>query len=649
MSQDAAWLQTVLRSLMKPIIVANRDGLIQYINPATERLAGYELEEVNQKPVSEIFKFTNENTGKPVDDGVQRTIHEGRTEDLDLLLQGRHDRKIPVEREGVVLRSEDQAFSGVLLMLQDVTQRRKMDEALRRSKEWFRSLVEEASAIPWRMDADTLRFIYVGPRVNDILGYPSEKWMDEGFWQEHIHPEDRPTVLKKLMLFRSATGDQEYEYRMLDAHGQVVWIRNIVSAPRQQDSGTRIFHGFMFNITQAKQLEDKLRQIQRLEMAEKLAMGVANDFNNMLGVIENSCESLWFVYDSDITGRNYLHQIKTAILRAKTLTRQLQAFSSSYALRPIPINLNKLMTDLEPLLKMKAPQGIAIQWLKNSTEIWIEGDSNQIGQLFINLFLYAVDSVADKKGRIHFQLSKIDLDEDTAKRLSIDARGAFAMLTVEDNGRTIDPASASHLFDPYYSKEGSSHKQGLELAAIYGIVRKHQGFIQYEPVLGGGTRFDIFLPLLTDKTQQAKAEEAVAPRPETWFPLEKQMVVLLVDNEELVRQGLRRILERNGFSVLEANCGENALEVTEKYGKKIDLLISDMVMPGMSALNLCKEMTQRQPEITLLIISGLAGTDLNNEELPKDIPFLQKPFSSEELMSYISEIMPRKKQEPTKA
>ncbi|MFZ5805763.1 MAG: PAS domain S-box protein [Verrucomicrobiota bacterium] len=637
---DLNWVTTVLHSMMKAVIVTDGETLIHFMNPAAERITGFDLDEVRGKPAQEILKLIDENSQKPIDNFIQRTIHEAHVEHADLILINHDGLRIPIEAEGVVLRTEDQAFSGVLITLIDLTQRRKMEDALRRSKEWFRSLVEEASAVPWRMDADTLRFIYVGPRAAELLDYPSEKWMEEGFWQEHIHPEDRANVLKKFMLFRNAENDQEYEYRMIDAHGQVVWIRNIISAPKKKEGSGAVFYGFMFNITKAKKLEDQLRQIQRLEMAERLAIGVANDFNNMLGVIENGVESLWFIYESDLTGRGYLHQIKTAILRAKTLTRQLQAFSSSYSLRVTPVNLNKLMTDLEPLLKMKAPQGIAVKWLKSPRDIWIEGDSNQIGQLFINLFLYAIDSVGER-GRISFQLSELHFDEATAQRFAVEARGSYAMITVEDNGRGLDIAPP-YLFEPYYTKEGSSRRLGLELAAIYGIVRKHQGFIQHENAPGGGNRFDVFLPLVTDE-EPPKMEAIKAPTPEVWIPPENPVVALLVDNEELVRQGLRRILERNGLSVLEGSNGDDALEAAKKYSKRIDLLITDLVMPGMPVKNFCAEITQLQPEMKILIISGLPASNVSNEGISLDIPFLQKPFSSDELMTKISEIMPPRK------
>lgn len=694
------WAAAVLRCMPQPVLVTDGSGVIQFINPAAERLTRFEADEVLNRRFEEVIQLVQPITEQRVTDTVSRTLQEGRIEKAELLLVLPTGKKTPVERGCVILRDEAHAFSGLLVTLEEVrpqptpppsaapaptagvsgeeiqkleAERQKIatdlqtaegraqeiqlelqraveahqkeTEDIRSSREWFRSLVEDAVPVTWRMEAETLRMVYISSRVEALSGYPAGEWLEENFWQQCVHADDRNAIIQKFAKIKESGRQQELEYRILAKKGEERWVRNVVGVFKNE--GANLLQGSIFDITEAKLQENRMRRMQRLEAAERLAVGVAHDFNNMLGAIESCVESLWFVYESDLTGRNYLHQIKTALLRAKTLTRQLQAFSSTHVPRSAPVNLSRTMKNLESPLKVKLPEGVELTAERTSSNLWVQGDSTQLSQMFINLFLYAMDT-ATGGGKVSFLLSSVNLDEAEAGRLALEASGQYVRVAMEYTGRGLEEVGSDWFFEPYYVKEGGVRRKGLELAAIDGIVRKHHGRIRCEAMENGGTRFEVLFPQIQvspevqEKEDQEQSKQLVL---ESWLPPEEPLSALLVDSEDLVRQGLRRILERNGFSVLEASSGEQALNLAQTHPGKIDLFISDIAVSGMPVRELYRQVRQVQPEAAPLIVSGLVDNSAQaREEGGEEIPFLQKPFSSDELMARIAEVLPKHKQ-----
>jgi signal transduction histidine kinase/DNA-binding LacI/PurR family transcriptional regulator/ActR/RegA family two-component response regulator len=380
-------------------------------------------------------------------------------------------------------------------------------------------------------------------------------------------------------------------------------------------------------------LEEQLRQAQKMEAIGRLAGGIAHDFNNMLVVINGLSELLLRGIDADDQARHDLEQIRYAGERAADLTRRLLAFGRQQVLQPRVLNLNDVLTNVEAMLQHLIGEDVALATILEPSLARVRVDAGQIEQLILNLALNARDAMPDG-GRLRIETANVDLDQDYVREhIGVEA-GPHVLLRVSDTGIGMDADTEARLFEPFFTTKPAGRGTGLGLATVFGIVQQSGGHIAVSTAPGQGTTFEIYLPQSTLTAQEA-AEPAIAPS-----SLGGSETILLVEDEPGVRGASRRFLEEHGYRVLEAADGGEALHLCEWHDGPVDLMITDVVMPGMSGRELVEHMARIRPETPVLYVSGYIDSTLRRKELAEaTVPLLQKPFSADALARKVRETL----------
>ncbi len=386
---------------------------------------------------------------------------------------------------------------------------------------------------------------------------------------------------------------------------------------------------------EAKQarLEAQLRQGQKMEAVGRLAGGIAHDFNNMLVVINGYSELLLGRIDADDPARGDLEQIRQAGERAADLTRRLLAFSRQQVLQPSVLNLNDVISNVEAMLEPLIGEDIELTTILGPSLRRVRADAGQIEQLILNLAVNARDAMPEG-GRLTIETANIYLDQDYVREhIGVEA-GPHVLLRVSDTGIGMDADTQARLFEPFFTTKPAGRGTGLGLATVFGIVQQSGGHIAVSSAPGQGATFEIYLPQSAQPTGET-TEIALAPS-----SLRGSETILLVEDEPSVRRASRRFLEEHGYKVLEAVDGGDAIRLCERHEGPLDLVITDVVMPGMSGRELGERVARLRPETPVLYVSGYVDTALVRTGLPEtSVQLLQKPFSAESLARKVREML----------
>jgi signal transduction histidine kinase/ActR/RegA family two-component response regulator len=387
--------------------------------------------------------------------------------------------------------------------------------------------------------------------------------------------------------------------------------------------------------TRYNQLEEQLLQAQKMESIGRLAGGVAHDFNNLLGAVMNNVGYLETLGpDRSFTEpdvRECLTEIKTAITRAADLTRQLLGFARRGKYEDRPIEISRLVTDVAALARHTFDRAIEVE-TETASGLTVKGDLSQLHQVLMNLCLNARDAMP-AGGRLVLCATDLVVSQVHAGPLSFLSPGRYIVLTVRDTGCGMDEETCSRAFDPFFTTKPPGQGSGMGLATVYGIVNNHGGHIQAVSRPQEGTTFHIYLPAVeigSEMLETSPAEEAIGSRP----------LVLVVDDEEVVRTSTRRLLLHLGYHVLDAKNGQEAVELFKKYRKRIRFVLLDLIMPVMAGADAFRAMTEIEPEVKVLIASGYTDEDQVTKLLAEGaIGFLPKPFDRTTLETAIKKAL----------
>jgi len=491
-------------------------------------------------------------------------------------------------------------------------ERARAVEALERREEHYRSLTENSLDLVSILSNSDGTIRYASPSHERLLGYPVEELVGANAFA-FLHPDD---VARVRAAVRQNTGPGAIEYRFRHKDGS---YRTLESFSRDLSHLAGV-GGVVVNsrdVTERKRLEEQLRHSQRIEAMGRLAGGVAHDFNNLLMVIAGHSQML---LDSMLPGdpaRDDLEQVVKATQRATDLTRQLLAFSRRQAVKPAFLNLNLMVQHSERMLKRVL--GENIQLITNlAPEVQsIYADPGQLEQVILNLALNARDAMP-QGGTLALANSNATIGEANA--------GCYVLLSISDTGSGIASRVLPHVFEPFFTTK--EHGTGLGLSTSYGIVKQAGGEIEVDSQPGAGTTFRIYFPAVEKTAEQPE------PLPQS-APLSGTETILLVEDEEGVRRVLETMLKRSGYRVLSSGTTSEAVTIAREHGGTIHLLITDMVMPGMSGLNMANQLTAQHPEMRVLFVSG-HGDQVSPAA---DAAFLQKPFSTAELALKVREVL----------
>jgi len=516
-----------------------------------------------------------------------------------------------------------------LILIHDITDRKKAEQAIRASERRFEVFMNNSPAVAFIKDEEG-RYLYVNEPFTRYFG-PQAEWL--GKRDIDMQPLEIATRLRENdMTVLAGESVVELEEVAPTPDGKLHhWL--VFKFPFRDISGQRVLAGMAIDTTDRKVLEDQLRQAQKMEAIGQLAGGVAHDFNNLLTVISGYSELLQHHLSTDDTLRRHAEQIKIAGDRASALTRQLLAFSRQQVFRPIVLDLNVVVANLLEMLPRLIGEHIELKTALGPEPTLIKTDAGQLEQVLMNLAINARDAMP-RGGVLTIETSNVSLDESACQGLGTVSPGPYVQLTVRDTGCGMDPATQTRIFEPFFTTKDLGKGTGLGLATVYGIITQSRGAISVDSAPGRGATFTVYLP-------KSDAEAAtVSVTPVSAEPLPGWETVLVVEDQQSVRGFVQSLLKLNGYHVLEAADGIEALRICRQHPGEIQLLVTDVVMPGMSGRELAEQLAVEQPSIKVLYMSGYTDDTVVHAGVAQaGMAFLQKPFSPTTFTHKVREVL----------
>ncbi|MES2177631.1 MAG: PAS domain S-box protein [Gemmatimonadota bacterium] len=527
------------------------------------------------------------------------------------------------------MEEADGAISGVLLHGVDVSGEVSAANALRESEEQYRTLVElSPDGILIHVDGN---IVFANGSAARILGASSAADLIGQSKIALVHPESR--IAEKDRLFRIGRGESVPSTNMRWVTLDGVTRHMEVSSVLFEFEGRNAIHTVFRDTTLNRQLEEQLRQAQKMEAVGQLAGGVAHDFNNLLTVIKGSVEFLLEDLPGSHPQRPDVIEIRDAADRAAALTRQLLAFSRKQILESRVLDMNSIVTGMRPMLLRLIREDVIVETRLADALGFIEADPGQLEQVILNLAVNARDAMPEG-GRLCIKTSEVELTtSDEMEDQSIVVPGTYVAISVADSGIGISPEVRARIFEPFFTTKAVGEGTGLGLATVYGIVKQSGGYLHVDSDVGKGTTFSIFLPVVA-RPLSGGQDDAVLRN------TRGSETILVVEDMDALRDIARRVLSAKGYTVLEARNGKEALEIAAHHPTPIHLLLTDVVMPEMNGLQLAEALLIQQPQVVVLFMSGYAedaATRLGVEQTGAG--FVPKPFSPAFLLQRIREAL----------
>jgi two-component system cell cycle sensor histidine kinase/response regulator CckA len=533
------------------------------------------------------------------------------------------------------------AISGALAFAQSQSDKQAAEAALRISERRFRALVEESWDAVALFGADGL-ILYGSPATTRLLGYELGEFVGRNA-MELIHPDDRAAVLLRLEdVMTQPRRRVQVAARLLHKNGTWRHLEGVFTNLLDDPSVSAIVNNYR-DVTDRRILEEQMILAQKMEAIGRLAGGVAHDFNNILTAIGGYTDLLLADLAPDDHRRSDVEEIYRAADRAAGLTRQLLAFSRRQVLQPKVISLNALVPDIEKMLRRLIGEDILFATVLQPQLGNVRADPGQLEQVIVNLAVNARDAMPDG-GRLTIETRNVELDESYAVDHPSVTPGRYVMLAVTDSGVGMDEETRTRIFEPFFTTKVRGKGTGLGLATVYGIVQQTGGHIWPYSEPGRGTTMRVYLP----RVDQPPDPIAQAGEP-TPVSLRGTETILLVEDEAPVRSVTRQLLQRNGYTVLEAPDGPTALALAdgEQLGTHVDLLLTDVIMPGMSGRELANQLRERRPALRVLFMSGYTDDAVvRHGMLEPGLAYVEKPFRAPMLLRKVREVLESRSPDP---
>jgi PAS domain S-box-containing protein len=621
------------------LMALDREGRIVLANPkACSVLEGEEADIVGRDWFS---NFVPQHTRREVK-RVFRQLMSGSLEPAE------HFENQVVSLEGnprwiawhnTVMKSRDGDILGTFSSGEDITERRQTKRALRESEERFRELTDTLPQVVFEVDLRGT-ITYANQRAFELFGYVGEDLKKGLQTLEMIASQDHDRARENIQMILSGEKPKSTEYsaRRKDGstfpimihstrivrNGEVVGLRGIICDLSEHKAAEKAL----------RESEEILRQSQKMEAMGRLAGGVAHDFNNLLTTILGYSEML--LSDAALSEEvlSSIREVSRSARRAGSLTQQLLAYSRKQVLRPEELNVNELVENLSNMLRRLIHENIQLSTLLEPDLGWIKADPAQLEQVIINLAINARDAMPDG-GNLTIETRELTLDKGFSRRHPEAVPGKYVMLAVTDTGHGIDAESQKMIFEPFFTTKAPGKGTGLGLATVFGTVQQSNGLINVYSEPGVGSTFKIYLPVVERRTS---AEEQ---RPEVGADVRTDRTILLVEDDEALRKLVDQVLKETGYTVFSAGNGEDALDLLEQPDQvEVDLLISDVIMPGIGGKELSERLRALRPDLKVLFMSGYPDeTVVHHGVLDEDVAYLQKPFSPNTIIQKVQEIL----------
>jgi len=531
--------------------------------------------------------------------------------------------------------ADDGTPAGAVGTFLDITERKRIEESLRQSEAWL--LASQRVARIGHYVFDIVADRWTSSEILDLIfGIGPGHERTSGSWVALIHPDDQAAMADYLgELLREGTRfDREYRIRRA-SDGGTRWVQGLGDLDRALDGRPLRLFGTIQDITERKlveeekgRLEGQLQQAVKMETVGRLAGGIAHDFNNMLGVILGHTELALSQVDPAQPLHADLSEIDRAARRSADLTRQLLAFARKQTVSPVVLDLNATVAGTLKMLHRLLGENVDLAW-RPGAGLWpIKMDPSQVDQILANLCVNARDSISGH-GTLSIETGNASCDEAYCESHPEVAPGEYVRLVVSDTGCGMDKQTQAHLFEPFFTTKGQGKGTGLGLATLYGMVKQNDGFVHVSSEPGAGTTFTIYLPRHHGQAQQDGVAETVNPPSRVGRGHE---TILLVEDEPAILKVTRRMLERQGYVVLPAGTPADAIRLAGLHPGEIQLLVTDVIMPGMNGSDLARSLLSLHPGLKRLFMSGYTADVIAQQGVISDgVNFIQKPFTTEGL------------------
>lgn len=602
-----------------------QDGQLNYVNPKFAQIFGFHSPDVITFSYS-ISDFIVEDEREKVQQNIQQLL-ESRNAEMHFEVTGQKKDGSLVNLEAFGHRIIFNTRPAILGTFIDITERKKNLATIRK----LSNAIEQSPMAT--LITDTHHIIeYVNPAFLRMTGYSIE---------ELLRKSTREVKQNKLSdeLFQSISETTrrgqvwQGEIKSSKKNGQKFWLHIVVSPLKDNKGEITHFLINMDDITERKQLEDELVQKQKMEAIGRLAGGIAHDFNNLLTVINGYSQLILHTMPEEDPLHQKIEQIFQAGEHAKNLTSQLLAFSRKQIRRPIPLNLTQVVHNFEKMLTRLIGEDVQII-CDLEENLWaIESDKSQLEQIILNLAVNARQAMP-AGGKIIIKTENFVPDDTMLKTYPEIQAGNYVRLSIEDTGIGMDEETQEHIFEPFFTTKSLGQGTGLGLATVYGIIKQNNGYIYLKSALNKGTKFCIYFPVVEEKiekTQEQSVSEGNLLGNETIF---------LVEDDPAVRELTLRSLKYFGYKVITSSNSEEALKKFDQNNITVDLLISDVIMPGMSGKKLVDLLRKEKPDLKVLFMSGYSEDQISKQGvLDSEINFIQKPFAPKDLVKRLRQIL----------
>jgi PAS domain S-box-containing protein len=528
---------------------------------------------------------------------------------------------------GDVIRLQDKKYW--LTVMTDITEKRQAEEALKQSEERFRRMAEVSPEIFWMVTPDWERVIYVSPALERIIGMPvDEVYRDPRAWLNLVHPEDSNYVSSTIGFGQEHAADGEYDFRIIRKDGGMRWVRNRRYTIHDAQGNLMYYTGIAEDITERKQAEEdrkvyeaRLMRSQKLEAIGTLAGGIAHDFNNILSAIIGYSELALDDLPKDNSASMNIEEVLKAGERAKELVKQILTFSRQRETERRPVKIDLIIKEALKLLRSSIPSSISITERIDPSSGPVFADPTQIHQVIMNLCTNAYHAMLPNGGNLTVSLEQLYLDTGFISRHPPLHEGTHLRLTVSDTGCGMDQETLKRIFDPFFTTKEKTKGTGLGLATVHGIVTDLGGAIFVTSTIGKGSSFELYLPTFEEESDEL--ENFIETPPQGGGES-----ILLVDDEEAILNFSKTMLEQLGYKVKGISSSVEALKIFRSSPDKLDLVLTDQTMPGMTGSTLATEILTIRPDMPIILMTGYSETITPEEVIAQGIKeYIEKPFT----------------------
>jgi two-component system cell cycle sensor histidine kinase/response regulator CckA len=614
------------------ITALDETGSRLYVSPQIEEILGFPSSEWLTDPQL-WFKQIYPDDRKRVLADFYKSHSNGKPFRSEYRLISRDGRIVWVRDEGTVVRDESGQPRFIRGFMFDATELLSAKDAIQKSEAKFQAIFE-GMAVGIALIHTDGRIMESNQALQKMLGYRGEELYNR-IMDELVHPEDANQGLELHKSLMAGERDHyQIERRYLRKDGEIVWGRLNVSRSYGLGEDPPYTIHMIEDITGWKQMEMQFLQSQKMETVGQLAGGIAHDLNNLFTILSGYSQLSLLEISEDHPLRGNLEEIRRTTGRAAELTQRLLAFSRRQAMDMKVLDLNQLLKGLEKMLGRIIGEDIEliIRLAEDLGEV--KADPGQIEQAILNLVVNARDAMPNG-GKLIIETHNVELDETYARSHFNVIPGRYILLSVTDTGCGMSPEVKERIFDPFFTTKGKTRGTGLGLSTVYGIVKQSGGYIWVYSEINQGTTFKIYLPWVDEEAENLSRQEETGD-----FPRGEE-TILLVEDEDSLRSLTAKVLCDQGYTVLEAANGEEAMRLAcEPAHKKIDLVLTDLVMPQMGGKELVEQFKHLHPESRILFISGYTdGIIIHQASLSPETPFLQKPFSPMELARKVRAVL----------